>query len=101
MSSLQQNWRKGQNRFCLEARGVGGRKREWSAGRRNDPSNVCTHKYMNKDKKLTALFFILRFFFLIHLFICAYIDGKVIFCRRYESHVPYLLSPSYAPSFVN
>jgi hypothetical protein len=24
MSSLQQNWRKGQNRFCLEARGVGG-----------------------------------------------------------------------------
>jgi hypothetical protein len=22
MSSLQQNWRKGQNRFCLEARGV-------------------------------------------------------------------------------
>jgi hypothetical protein len=33
MSSLQQNWRKGQNRFCLEARGdrreiegVGGRR---------------------------------------------------------------------------
>jgi hypothetical protein len=24
MSSLQQNWRKGQNRFCLEARGGGG-----------------------------------------------------------------------------
>jgi hypothetical protein len=27
MSSLQKNWRKGQNRFCLEARRVG-RKRE-------------------------------------------------------------------------
>jgi hypothetical protein len=26
MSSLQQNWRKGQNKFCLEA-GKGGRKR--------------------------------------------------------------------------
>jgi hypothetical protein len=24
MSSLQQNWRKGQNRFCLEARGAVG-----------------------------------------------------------------------------
>jgi hypothetical protein len=24
MSTPQQNWRKGQNRFCLEARGVGG-----------------------------------------------------------------------------
>jgi hypothetical protein len=24
MSSLQQNWRKGQNRFCLEVRGMGG-----------------------------------------------------------------------------
>jgi hypothetical protein len=23
MSSLQQNWRRGQNRFCLEARGLG------------------------------------------------------------------------------
>jgi hypothetical protein len=25
MSTFQQNWRKGQNRFCLEARGWGGR----------------------------------------------------------------------------
>jgi hypothetical protein len=24
MSSVQQNWRKGQNSFCLEARGCGG-----------------------------------------------------------------------------
>jgi hypothetical protein len=47
MSSLQQNWRKRQNRFCLEGRG-------W----RNDPNNVCTYEYMNKEKKL--VFFIKR-----------------------------------------
>jgi hypothetical protein len=48
MSSLQQNWRKGQNSFCLEAREVrvmGG------AGEKNDPNNVLTHEYMNKKKK--------------------------------------------------
>jgi hypothetical protein len=28
MSSLQQNWRRGENRFWLEARGMGGRRRE-------------------------------------------------------------------------
>jgi hypothetical protein len=50
MSSLQQNWRKGQNRFCLKARGVGGKKRGRGAGRRNDPNNVCTYEYMNKEK---------------------------------------------------
>jgi hypothetical protein len=27
MTSLQQNWRRGQNRFCLEVRKVGGRQR--------------------------------------------------------------------------
>jgi hypothetical protein len=27
MSPLQQNWRKGQNRFCLAAREVGGKER--------------------------------------------------------------------------
>jgi hypothetical protein len=32
MSSLQQNWRKGQNRFCLEAKGVAGRGRVWETG---------------------------------------------------------------------
>jgi hypothetical protein len=35
MSSLQQNWRRGQNRFCLEAREVGVREgcgRGWEAG---------------------------------------------------------------------
>jgi hypothetical protein len=29
MSTLQENWRKGQNRFCLEVRRVGGRGRGW------------------------------------------------------------------------
>jgi hypothetical protein len=32
MSSLQQNLRKGQNRFCLEARVVVGRGKGWRAG---------------------------------------------------------------------
>jgi hypothetical protein len=41
MSSLQQNWRKGQNRFCLEA----GRERERErVGGRNGPNNVCTYE---------------------------------------------------------
>jgi hypothetical protein len=51
MSSLQQNWRKGQNRFCLEVRGVGKRGRGQGAGRRNGPNNVWTYEYMNKEKK--------------------------------------------------
>jgi hypothetical protein len=33
LSSLQQNWRRGQNRFCLEVMGVVGR---------DGPNNVCT-----------------------------------------------------------
>jgi hypothetical protein len=46
MSSLQQNWRRGQNKFCLEVRrgereqtgkGVGARGR-------NGPNNVCTYE---------------------------------------------------------
>jgi hypothetical protein len=47
---LFKKWRKGQNRFCLEVRGVG----EEAEGRgwgRNDPNNVCTYDYMNKEKK--------------------------------------------------
>jgi hypothetical protein len=45
MSSVQQNWRKGQNGFCLEARGGG-----WGEGagdeaeKRNGPNNVCTYE---------------------------------------------------------
>jgi hypothetical protein len=54
MSSLQQNWRKGQNRFCLEARGVGDRGKGRRAGGRNDPSKVCTYEYVNKGKKINS-----------------------------------------------
>jgi hypothetical protein len=32
MSSLQQNWRKGQNKFCLEARGWGEKEEGRSSG---------------------------------------------------------------------
>jgi hypothetical protein len=49
MSSCQQNWRKGHNSFCLEARW--GRQREWGDRGRNDPNNECTYEYMNKKKK--------------------------------------------------
>jgi hypothetical protein len=48
---LHQNWRKGQNRFCLEVRVVVGRGRRQGAVGRNDPNNVCTYEYMNKEKK--------------------------------------------------
>jgi hypothetical protein len=50
MSTLQQNWRNGQIRFCMEARGVGGTERRWGAGGRNGPNNVCTYEYKNKEK---------------------------------------------------
>jgi hypothetical protein len=32
MSSLKQNWRRGQNRFCLEERRMEGRGSRWGAG---------------------------------------------------------------------
>jgi hypothetical protein len=49
MSSLQQNWRKGQNRFCLEATGRGGRRsRGREAGGRNGPNN----EYINQNKQI-------------------------------------------------
>jgi hypothetical protein len=51
MSSLQQNWKRGQNRFCLEARGqregAGERKGGWGRGR-NGPNNVCTYELKKK-----------------------------------------------------
>jgi hypothetical protein len=43
LSSLQQNWKRGQNRFCLEARGTGERGRGRGAGR-DDPNNGCTYE---------------------------------------------------------
>jgi hypothetical protein len=39
MFSLQQNWRRGQNRFCLEVRGLRGRGRG-----RDGSNNVYTYK---------------------------------------------------------
>jgi hypothetical protein len=41
ISTLQRNWRKAQNRFCLEGRG-GGERVGAGAGERNDPNNECT-----------------------------------------------------------
>jgi hypothetical protein len=41
ISTLQQNWRKAQKRFCLEGRGRG-KKVGVGVGGRNDPNNVCT-----------------------------------------------------------
>jgi hypothetical protein len=45
MSSLQQNWRKGQNRFCLEVRGLGERK---AAGGRGREMGQTMYAHMNK-----------------------------------------------------
>jgi hypothetical protein len=55
MSSLQQNLRKGQNRFCLEARVVVGRGKGWRAGEKNDQNNVCTYEYTNKSGKMSVI----------------------------------------------
>jgi hypothetical protein len=44
MSILQKDWRKEQNRFCMEVRGVRGKGRGWEARGRNDPKNVCTYE---------------------------------------------------------
>jgi hypothetical protein len=45
MSSLQQNWRRGQNRFCLEVRELGRREREW--GQRGEMAQTM-YVHMNK-----------------------------------------------------
>jgi hypothetical protein len=44
MFTLQQNWRKGQNRFCLEVRGVGRRWRERGIRGRNGQNILCTYE---------------------------------------------------------
>jgi hypothetical protein len=45
VSSLQQNWRRGQSRFCLKERAVGGEGRGRRIGRGRDaPNNVCTYE---------------------------------------------------------
>jgi hypothetical protein len=43
MSSLQQNWRRRQNRLCMEAKRVGGREEVGAEGR-GSPNNVCTYE---------------------------------------------------------
>jgi hypothetical protein len=43
MSTLQQNWRKGQNRFCLDARRVEGERGAEARGR-NGLKNVFTYE---------------------------------------------------------
>jgi hypothetical protein len=52
MSSLQQNWRKGQNSFFLEAREEGGRGRGGRGRGEKWLNNVYTYEYMNKEKFL-------------------------------------------------
>jgi hypothetical protein len=48
MSSLQQNWRKWQNRFCLEVRGSEGKGRE--RGRRSGGEKVAQTMYVHMNK---------------------------------------------------
>jgi hypothetical protein len=45
MSSLEQNWKKGKNRFCLKAKGVGERGRGW--GERGEMTQTM-YVHMNK-----------------------------------------------------
>jgi hypothetical protein len=46
MSTLQQNWRKGQNRFCLERRGMGRRGR----GREDTQGKMAQTMYSHMNK---------------------------------------------------
>jgi hypothetical protein len=46
MSFLQQNWKRGQNRFCLEARGAG-EEREGDGGERGEMSQTM---YAHRNK---------------------------------------------------
>jgi hypothetical protein len=45
MFSLQQNWRRGQDRFCLEVRGLVGEGRDWEQG---GQMTQTMYAYMNK-----------------------------------------------------
>jgi hypothetical protein len=51
MSTLQQNWRKGQNKFFPEVRVMRGRGNGQGAGGRNGPNNAYTYEKMNNEKK--------------------------------------------------
>jgi hypothetical protein len=50
MPSFQQNWRKGQNRFSLEVRGVGERGRRRERGQGVDMAQTM-YARMNKKQK--------------------------------------------------
>jgi hypothetical protein len=47
MSSLQQNWRKGQNRFCLEGK-EGMEDRKGNVGRGEKWPKQCMHTLINE-----------------------------------------------------
>jgi hypothetical protein len=49
MSSLQENWRKAEQ-VLPGSEGGGGKRELWVGGGRNDPNNICTFEYMNKEK---------------------------------------------------
>jgi hypothetical protein len=49
MSTLQKNWRKGQNMFSLEARGGGGQREE--AGGKGEKWPKCMHIGVNELNK--------------------------------------------------
>jgi hypothetical protein len=46
MFSLQQNWKKGQNRFCLEARGLW--EKEEGGGEKGGDMNQTIYAHLNK-----------------------------------------------------
>jgi hypothetical protein len=53
MSSLQQNWRRGQNRFCLEVKeGVGGEGRGWGQGRQMAQTMYAQMNKLIKNLKI-------------------------------------------------
>jgi hypothetical protein len=63
MSSLQHNWRKGQNKFCLEVRGVGGGRRGGGQGREMTQImyahvNICIKKnrFRNDEMLINVAF---------------------------------------------
>jgi hypothetical protein len=66
--------------------GVGGRGRGWGAGGRNDPNNVCTYEYMNKEKKSLLLLGI-RYLFFNPLFCAIAFVHRLSFYSMYLIHI--------------
>jgi hypothetical protein len=80
MSALQQNWRKEQNKFCLEARGRGcGEGGGGSGGEMAQTMYAHTNKWINKWTKKREGFvglvllhsFLFGYFFIMNLFLMA------------------------------